>query len=100
MLPRRHIHSIKIKARSLLANNDRISIGGRVFVFNNVTVETEICPVEANLLAPTQAISILDPLGSKRSVIKKELFGQLSMLQTNGAQGAIVKIRGELIIGR
>ena len=87
-----HTNSIKIKTRSVLASNDRISIGGRVFIFNNAGSTTKVC---------AKAVHVREVSPATQKSVEKDLFGQLSLVQTNGSQeGAVVKIRGTMTIGR
>jgi hypothetical protein len=88
--------SVKIKARRALTNNDRISVGGRVFVFNDATggaCGSKCVQEQSNKEALVHSDSSVE-------LVKKEFYGQLSLMKTNGTMGAVVKIRGEIIIGR
>jgi hypothetical protein len=89
------LNDSKVKIRKRLANNDRISLGGRVFIFN--TISSYYYSTSPGSLSNQSEVS------SSAAVIippNREVFGELSLSTVDGVLDAVVKIRGDLIIGR
>ena len=74
------MHRRKLKSRAMLSHNDRISLGGRVFIFESCP-DSETKKVECNKYDFAQQ-------------------GRISLLKKNGASATTVRIHREVTIGR